>query len=224
DGAHQYFTRAYDFGFSKTADETFAHWPRDSVLSDVVTVIRAFRPTVIVAVFSGTPRDGHGHHQVSGILAREAYDVSGDTVRFPTARNGPAWTALKFYRDRSYFGAGVNPLTIDVGMYDPLLGVTYAEIAAASRSQHRSQGFGNIIGPAGPVTGYVYREASRVNGALPPGQERSMFDGIDTTWGRFDAVVHDPTARAVLDSIPLAIRRAQTQLRVTESTRSLPAL
>src|SRR5215218_7207162 len=64
-------------------EETFQHWPRDSVLGDVVTVVRAFRPHVIVAIFSGTPDDGHGHHQVSGILAREAYDASGDTVRFP---------------------------------------------------------------------------------------------------------------------------------------------
>src|SRR5208283_871609 len=94
DGAHQYFTRAYDFGFSKTAEETYTHWPHDSVLGDVVTVIRAFRPHVIIAVFSGTPRDGHGHHQVSGILAREGYDVSGDTVRYPAARYGTPWVAL----------------------------------------------------------------------------------------------------------------------------------
>src|SRR5579871_747824 len=104
DGAHQYFTRAYDFGFSKTAEETYLHWPHDSVLGDVVQIVRAFRPHVIIAVFSGTPKDGHGHHQVSGLLAREAYDVSGDTTRFPTSTYGSAWTASKFYRDRSYFG------------------------------------------------------------------------------------------------------------------------
>ena len=72
DGGHQFFSRAFDFGFSKTAEETFDTWPRDSVLSDVVRVVRAFRPHVIVAVFSGTPRDGHGHHQAAGQLAREA--------------------------------------------------------------------------------------------------------------------------------------------------------
>src|SRR6202167_3294967 len=105
DGAHQFFTRAYDFGFSKTAAESFSHWPHDSILNDVVTVVRAFRPHVIVAVFSGTPRDGHGQHQVSGLLAREAYDASGDTVRFSVQRYGAPWTASKFYRDRSYFGA-----------------------------------------------------------------------------------------------------------------------
>jgi capsular exopolysaccharide synthesis family protein len=88
DGARQYFTRAYDFGFSKNAEETFRHWPRDSILRDVVTVVRSFKPHVIVAMFSGTPRDGHGHHQASGILAREAYDIAGDTVRLPRAPIG----------------------------------------------------------------------------------------------------------------------------------------
>ena len=223
DGAHQYFTRAYDFGFSKTAAESFSHWPRDSLLRDVVTIIRAFRPHVIVSVFTGTPRDGHGQHQVAGILAKEAYDASGDTVAYPTAQYGRPWVALKFYRDRSYFGSGENALPIDVGAYDPLLGVTYAEIAAASRSQHRSQGFGNIIGPAGPVTGYVYREETRVNGPAS-GQEHSLFDGIDTTWGRLDAFVRDPAVRATLDSVPGAIARARSEFRAVEPLRSLGAL
>src|SRR5471030_2489427 len=100
DGGRQFFSRAYDFGFSKTADETYTHWPKDSILRDVVTVIRAFRPQVIVAVFSGTPRDGHGHHQVSAILAREAFDAAADTVRFPSrATLGlGAWSPSKFYR------------------------------------------------------------------------------------------------------------------------------
>ncbi|MEO7457305.1 MAG: PIG-L family deacetylase, partial [Gemmatimonadaceae bacterium] len=100
DGGRQFFSRAYDFGFSKTADETYKHWPKDSLLRDVVTVVRSFRPQIIVAVFSGTPRDGHGHHQVSAILAREAFDAAADTVRFPvrtTLGIGP-WTASKFYR------------------------------------------------------------------------------------------------------------------------------
>jgi len=176
DGAHQYFTRAYDFGFSKTAAETYTHWPHDSLLGDVVTIIRAFRPHIIVAVFTGTPQDGHGQHQVSALLAREAYDVSGDTARFPEAKYGAAWTVPKFYRDRSYFGGGAEALTIQVGEYSPLLGQSYSEIASLSRSQHRSQGFGQLI-RKGPFTASVYREASRVNS----GAEKTMFDGVDTT-------------------------------------------
>jgi len=188
DGAHQYFTRAYDFGFSKTAEETYLHWPHDSVLGDVVQIVRAFRPHIIIAVFSGTPRDGHGHHQVSGLLAREAYDVSGDTTQFPVAKYGAAWTASKFYRDRSYFGGGADNLTIQVGDYDPLIGESYSEIASRSRSQHRSQGFGQLV-RKGPFQATIYREASRVNS----GVEKTMFDGLDTT--RLNAY------RATIDSI-----------------------
>jgi LmbE family N-acetylglucosaminyl deacetylase len=180
DGAHQYFTRAYDFGFSKSAAESFQHWPHDSVLNDVVTIVRAFRPQIIISVFSGTPRDGHGQHQVAGILAREAFDQSGDTVRFPVARFGPAWTVSKFYRDRSYWGGEDATLSIDVGEYSTLLHESYAAVAARARSQHRSQGFGSIVPPAGPVMGYLRRDATRVNAGTDPKAERSVFDGLDT--------------------------------------------
>ena len=78
DGARQYFTRAFDFGYSKTIEETERLWPRDSVLKDVVRIVRRFRPQIIVAMFSGTPRDGHGHHQYSAVLAQEAFRIAGD--------------------------------------------------------------------------------------------------------------------------------------------------
>ena len=106
DGARQYFTRAYDFGFSKDTTDTDKHWPREQLLGDVVTVVRAFRPHVIVAVFSGTTRDGHGQHQVSGLLAREAYEVAGDETRFPPHAYGASWTPLKFYRAARFNPAG----------------------------------------------------------------------------------------------------------------------
>src|SRR5690554_2074456 len=83
DGARQYFTRAYDYGFSKNADEAFRHWPRDSLLADVVGVIRQFRPDIIVSVFSGTPSDGHGQHQAAGIMARLGFEAAADAGRFP---------------------------------------------------------------------------------------------------------------------------------------------
>src|SRR5690606_11871348 len=83
DGARQFFTRAYDFGFSRSADEAFTQWPRDSLLADVVLVVRRYRPDILVSVFSGTPRDGHGHHQAAGILALAAFDAAGDPTRFP---------------------------------------------------------------------------------------------------------------------------------------------
>lgn len=177
DGAHQYFTRAYDFGFSKTAAETFTHWPKDSLLNDVVTVVRAFKPHIIVAIFSGTPRDGHGQHQVSAILAKEAYETAMDTVRFPVARFGSAWTPLKFYR-AARFSPELASLRFNVGEYNPELGRSYAEIAGESRSQHKSQGFGSLQ-RKGVVWDLVARESSRVNQDTDPKAEKSIFDGID---------------------------------------------
>jgi len=178
DGAHQYFTRAYDFGFSKTAAESFAHWPRDSVLGDMVKVVRGFRPQIVVSVFSGTPRDGHGQHQVAGILSREVYDAAADTVRFPASKFGPPWTVLKFYRG-ARFSREDGTIAMNVGEYDPILGLTYAEIAAQSRSQHKSQGFGTAP-RKGVVMDYLRREATRVNEATPAKSEQSIFAGVDT--------------------------------------------
>ncbi|HEY9228473.1 MAG TPA: PIG-L family deacetylase, partial [Gemmatimonadaceae bacterium] len=88
DGGRQYFTRAYDFGFSKTLDETLQRWPRDSILKDMVAIVREFRPHVIISVWSGTPADGHGHHQYAGVVSRDVFEAAGDTVRFPPSRVG----------------------------------------------------------------------------------------------------------------------------------------
>jgi LmbE family N-acetylglucosaminyl deacetylase len=212
DGARQFFTRAYDFGFSKTAVETYKHWPRDSVFGDVVRIVRTFRPHIILGVFSGTPRDGHGHHQVSGILARDAYDASMDTVRFPARIFGAPWTAAKFYRV-ARGNAANGTLRIDVGVYDVIRGRSLAEVAGESRSQHRSQGFG-VPQPRGMQANYVRREASRVNESTAPNSERSIFDGIDPSLSRFAATA-SPAQRVALDSLTgvLAALRSGIDLR-----------
>jgi LmbE family N-acetylglucosaminyl deacetylase len=210
DGGRQYFTRAYDFGFSKSADETFRHWPKDSILRDVVTVVRSFKPHVIVSMFSGTPRDGHGHHQAAGILAREAYDAAGDSARFPRAAtaNLGGWTPVKFYRGAWAARDQPDALRINVGEFDAMLGRSYAEIAAESRSQHKSQAFG-ALQPKGVRFTQVRREASRVSDDPPVGRERSLFDGIDTTWARFDTLGLPAWRAATVDSIRAQIARAQ---------------
>ncbi|MDX2182964.1 MAG: PIG-L family deacetylase [Gemmatimonadaceae bacterium] len=192
DGARQFFTRAYDFGFSKTPTETFTHWPRDTVFGDVLRVVRSFRPHVIIAVFSGTPRDGHGHHQVSGLLARQAYEESGDTVRYAAATYGAPWTVAKFYR-AARFRAGDASLTFDVGGYSPLRGRGYAELAGESRSQHKSQGFG-VLQRKGSVPDYVLREATRVNSDVDAKAERDLFDGISTGWARLRGALGEAAA------------------------------
>src|SRR5881275_1194107 len=178
DGAHQYFGREYDFGFSKTAEETRQHWPQDSVLNDVMTVMRAFRPHIVITTFSGTPRDGHGHHQISAIVARDAYNMAADTVLFPVARFGRPWTPLKLYR-LARFSPQDRTLAINVGEYNPYLGLSYQEIAADSRSQHKSQGQGTVR-QKGVVWDYLMRQDSRVP-APPAKEEKSIFAGLDTS-------------------------------------------
>ena len=218
DGARQFFTRAYDFGFSKTATETYRHWPKDSVFGDVVRIVRAFRPHVIIAVFSGTARDGHGHHQVSGLLAKEAYDASMDTVRFPVATYGAPWTAAKFYR-AARFNAANATLKIDVGGYDAIRGQSLGEIAGLSRSQHRSQGFG-VAQPRGSLPDYVRREASRVNDATPADKEGTIFDGLDPSLARFSAV-GTPAQRAVFDTLTRSLAELRNQMDPTSPWNSL---
>jgi LmbE family N-acetylglucosaminyl deacetylase len=167
DGARQFFTRAYDFGFSKTVEETFRFWPRDSLLADVVAVIRRFRPQIIVSIFSGTPRDGHGQHQASGIVARQAFAVLRDS----------SWGPLKLYR-ATWFDTGATTLRLDGGALDPVIGRSYHQIAMAGRSRHRSQDMGQIERPGPSVDRLAFvawRDAAR---GTRDGD--GLFSGVDT--------------------------------------------
>ncbi len=211
DGGRQYFSRAFDFGFSKNADESFDAWPRDSLLGDAIRVVRAFRPHVIVAVFTGTPRDGHGHHQVSGILARAAYDQANDTVAFPVHTHGLPWSTAKFYR-ASRFTPDEMTMRINVGEYAPLFGRSYAEIAAESRSQHKSQGFG-ALQRRGAQPDYLRREHTRVPAPEDARTEASMFDGIDTTWTGLSRRAGNARVQALLDSAEVAFAEAKARYR-----------
>lgn len=142
-GARQYFSRAFDFGFSKSAEETLDKWGRQRVLEDMVRTIRSFRPLVILSVFDGTPADGHGHHLACGLLAREAFEISGDPDRFPelTRQGLPPWKAARLYlRNRGKDPPG--SFSIDTGAYDPWLGASFRQIGAQGYSHHRSQGMG----------------------------------------------------------------------------------
>jgi len=224
DGGKQFFTRAYDYGFSKSAEEAFTQWPHDSLLRDVLTVVRRFRPHVIIAVFTGTPRDGHGQHQASGILAREAYDLAADTARFPRATTADqgAWTVSKFYRGAG-FRRESGTLTFNVGTYDPVLGRSYAEVAAISRSQHRSQAFGTLQ-QKGVRMDALQREATRVPAPEDPKQEQSIFDGIDTSWARLRSGAFGAASLAALDSIPAALAATRAAFDAFAPERSVPSL
>ncbi len=149
DGAEQYFTRAIDFGYTKSPEETLRVWGRDETLADVVWVIRRFRPDVIITRFPTTGEGGHGQHTASAILAREAFDAAGDPSRFPEQlREVAVWKPKRllwnvFSRQGTQPSDIPNLVSVDGGAYNSLLGKSYTEIAAASRSQHKSQGFGS---------------------------------------------------------------------------------
>jgi LmbE family N-acetylglucosaminyl deacetylase len=185
DGAEQYFTRAIDFGFSKTVADTFAHWPREKVLGDIVWDIRRFQPDVIILRFSGTPRDGHGQHQVSAILGREAFSAAADPTRYPEQlQRVQPWQAkrlmynvIAFTKEQDAEAEKMaDRIVIDVGQYNPELGYSYAEIAGMSRSQHRSQGMG-----APEQKGSQKQYLVTIAGDKAT---RDVFDGIDITWSR----------------------------------------
>lgn len=184
DGARQYFTRAYDFGFSKSLAETWTHWPRDTVLKDVVRMVRRFRPQVIVSIFSGTPRDGHGQHQAAGWATREAFRVAGDPAAFPELgreEHLAPWVPLKLYRS-ARFDTAATTLTLAGGVLDPVVGKSYHQIAMAGRSLHRSQDMGRLqeIGPS-PVRLALVEDRTTsgwIGGGAGGG---ALFSGIDTT-------------------------------------------
>ncbi|MEZ5351463.1 MAG: PIG-L family deacetylase [Bryobacteraceae bacterium] len=216
DGARQFFSRAIDFGFSKTAEETLAKWGRDEILGDAVLAIRRFRPDIVLLRFSGTPRDGHGHHQSSAILGKEAFAAAADPNRFPEhAKAGLApWKARRLYWNVFSFNRAMEQqaasmkgnLQIDVGEFDPTLGMSYGEIAGLSRSQHRSQGMG-APQRKGPQLNYL-------NPLAGDPAVNDPFDGIDTTWNRV------PGGAAVSPVLERALR----EFRLDNPAACLPAL
>src|SRR5437899_12227644 len=172
-GARQFFTRAYDFGHSRTAAATFRFWPRASLLADVLSVIRQFRPQIVVSIFSGTPRDGHGQHQVSGILARQAFEVLKDS----------SWGPVKLYRTTRFDTAGTT-LLLQGGALDPVAGQSYHQLAMAGRSRHRSQDMGQLQRPGPSVVRLRLiqpRERERGGGSsLFASRGDGLFAGVDT--------------------------------------------
>jgi LmbE family N-acetylglucosaminyl deacetylase len=183
DGGEQFFTRAYDFGFSKSPEETLQKWNKDSILSDMVWVIRNFRPDIIITRFATDGSGGHGHHTTSAILAEEAFDAAADPNRFPEQlQYVSVWkTRRLFYNSTArYFNPNADLsklIKLDVGGYNPLLGKSYGEIAAESRSMHKSQGFGSA-----KQRGENFEYFKPVKGDTAG--LKDIFDGIDFSWKR----------------------------------------
>ncbi|WP_047545612.1 PIG-L family deacetylase [Psychroserpens sp. Hel_I_66] len=192
DGGEQLFTRANDFGYSKHPDETLAIWNKDEVLSDVVLAIRKFQPDVIINRFDHrSPGSTHGHHTSSAMLSVEAFDLVGDKSAYSNQlKTVDTWQPQRLFFNTSWWFYGsqenfdkadkTNLLDIDTGVYFPSSGLSNPEIAALSRSQHKSQGFGST-GSRGTQIEYI----ELIKGDLPT-DKSNIFDGIDTSWNRIE--------------------------------------
>lgn len=179
DGGEQFFTRAYDFGFSKNPEETFTIWNKDQVLEDLVYVIRKFKPDVMICRFPEDSRAGHGHHSASGILGREAFDIAGDATKYPDqVKEFGVWQPVRLLWNTFNFGGNnttsEDQFKLDVGAYNDVIGKSYGEIAADSRSQHKSQGFG-VPRQRGKQTEYF----TTIKGSKPI---NDLLEGSSSDW------------------------------------------
>ncbi|MEO7215678.1 PIG-L family deacetylase [Mucilaginibacter sp.] len=182
DGAEQFFSRATDFGFSKNPEETLKFWDKDKVLGDMVWVIRQFRPDVMICRFPTTGEGGHGNHTASAILAQEAFSAAADPKRYPEQlKHGVTpWQAKRLLWNTFNFGntntTSEDQFKLNVGGYNPILGKSYGEIAAESRSNHKTQGFGSAR-----QRGDAFEYFKTILGDAP---KTDLMDGVTTTWAR----------------------------------------
>lgn len=200
DGGHQFFTRANDFGFSKNATETLTIWDKQTVLSDVVRIFREFQPDIILTRFPPDERAGHGHHTSSAMLAQEAFNLAGDANAFPeSAKQFGVWQPKRLYTNSGrFFNRNLSEttpgiITVDMGGYNPLTGKSYSEIAAASRTMHKSQGFGSQGRRGEAIEFFEFAVGEKA--------EKDLLEGINTTWARVKGAEAIPALvdKAIID-------------------------
>jgi LmbE family N-acetylglucosaminyl deacetylase len=217
DGAEQFFTRARDFGYSKNPEETLRIWGKDAVLADIVQVIRRFRPDVIITRFSPEVTDTHGHHTASAQLALEAFHAAADADFHPEQLNAEVrpWQARRILWNRSAWSIKPDDdmsgfLTMDVNAYSPLLGISYGELAADSRSMHKSQGFG-VARMRGSIVEYfkLLQESDSVSPS-----DNSVIEGLDFSWSRFKGA----------SALKRLVERASRTFDAAAPHKSIPAL
>ena len=213
DGGKQYFTRALDFGYSKDPTETLQNWDKEKVLADVVWAIRSFQPDIIITRFNTTPGITHGHHTTSAILAEEAFAISGDPEAFPEQLTYvKPWKAKRLFFNAYNFRGEFEPevgkryYAMEVGGYNSLLGKSYHQLAADSRTMHKSQGFGATAG-AGMAKDYLEQL-----GGEP--YVNSPFDGVESRWA---SVKGGLTIQEKLDQLLI-------NFNLVETDKNLPAL
>ncbi len=225
DGARQYFTRAYDFGFTRSLDEALSNWPREALFGDAVRVIRRFRPQVVVTIFTGTARDGHGQHQAAGVTAREAFRLAGDPAAFgELAGEGlTPWKPVSLLQETGYWrDQAATTVVLPTGQVEPLTGWSVYQIAMASRSLHRSQDMGQLQepGPNQTMVGWVAGGAGR--------DGHDLFSGVDTRLRAMAAEVPDGPRRAqvekLLDAVEVGVADARRRLSTPDLSSMVPAL
>jgi len=224
DGAEQFFSRAYDFGFSKTTAEALSIWNEQKILSDVVWIIRKFQPDIIITRFPEDKRAGHGQHSASSVLARLAYSAAADPKEFPEQFNYGVhpWQARRLFWNNYNFGS-VNTtredqLKIEVGGFNPLLGKSYGEIAADSRSQHRSQGFGIAHSRGNSLEYFSLTEGEKA--------DSSLLQNVNCSWSRIPngAVIIKKIDRLIKSYNPSApYQSLQDLVDIYKNINALPA-
>ncbi|QDK81205.1 PIG-L family deacetylase [Spirosoma sp. KCTC 42546] len=216
DGPDQFFSRAYDFGFSKSTNEAVRTWGQDKVLADVVWMIRKYQPDVIITRFPPDARAGHGHHSASGFLAEEAFKISNDPTKFPEqlAFVKP-WQAKRIFWNMFIPGAFLsnkkpdeagNLVGVETGLYNPLLGKSYGEIASESRSQHKSQGFGVAPNRGAKIDYFLLKGGNPV--------EKDPLEGVDLSWKRMKNS----------DAVQALVTQTIASFRPDQPAASVPAL
>ncbi len=212
DGAEQYFSRAFEFGFCKNAQEALKIWGKDKILSDIVWIIRQYQPDVIITRFPGDARAGHGHHAASSLLANEAFTAAADPTKFPEQfKYGvKPWQAKRILWNTFSFGTinttAEDQLKIEVGGFNPLLGKSYGEIGGEARSMHKSQGEGR------PRRRGQFIEYFKTTGGDAP--KTDLMDGIDISWKRI----------AGGEAIQTKINEAITKFNFEKPSLSVPSL
>ena len=254
DGARQYFTRAFDFGYTRSLDETLGKWPKEAILEDTVRVVRRFKPQVIVSIFPTTADAGHGQHQEAGVAAHEVFAASGDATRFAPEAGLPPWRAQTLYRS-TFFRPSPDSLTLPTGAVDPASGKTYFQLAMASRSMHRSQDMGVLQDPGPRATRVAWVDGVKVvppagegssagSGAAPSGgspfqqpgagtqpatvAQGDLFAGIDTRLRAIADVLAPGAERdalaSALDRVSAAVAALREDLRASRLEAAAPRL
>lgn len=212
DGAEQYFTRAYEFGYSKSATEALRIWDKEKILSDVVWVIRKFQPDILIKRFPGDERAGHGHHAASALLADEAFIAAADPSRFPEQMKYgvKAWQAKRIlwntYRFGSFNTTSEDQLKIEIGGYNALIGKSYGELGGEARTMHKSQGEGRPNRKGSSIEYFL-----NTNGPAPADD---LMDGVDTSWSRLNGG----------ELISQSVKKILADYQISKPSASVPLL